>query len=442
MKKLAEILRLAGMPGVLLMLCAFFSWATFREQSLSGRPAGEALGAHIRTAASPLPWLLIGRDLLEDREFAEGFQQALDGQSNRLAGVVLGDPRSARLALQKLNDQSVPLAGVVTPIECVSWTVLQDLGARFPNLGPIPIRTPLASRWPAFLTRQNFVNIANQIVVVAILAAGMTLVVLSGGIDLSVGSLVALSAVIGAKLVERIGGGAEAGIIQLCFASAGGLAAATAFGAASGAVITRFQLPPFIATLAGMQVASGLAFLLAKGQSIYELPPVTTWLGRGSGGLPPAVWVMTAIYLSLHALLTRTVYGRHLYAVGGNEAAARLSGVKVRQVRLRAYVVCAALAGLGGLILTSQLKSAAPTYGLNYELYAIAAVVVGGTSLTGGRGNIFGTFIGTLMIAVIQNGMNLLGVESYLQKVVLGLVILGAVLLDQLQRSWGGSQFR
>jgi ribose transport system permease protein len=207
-------------------------------------------------------------------------------------------------------------------------------------------------------------------------------------------------------------------------------------GALSGATVTVFKIPPFIATLAVMQVASGLAFILAKGQSIYEVPESFTWLGRSVGvfSVPHAVLLMAVIYLGTHLLMSRTVLGRQIYAVGGNTEAARLSGVRVGWVLLFAYTFCGALAGLGGVLLASQLKSGSPTYGQSYELYVIAAVVVGGTSLSGGQGRIFGTLIGTLIIAVIQNGMNLTGVESYTQKVVLGLVILGAVLLDRLKK--------
>jgi ribose transport system permease protein len=185
-----------------------------------------------------------------------------------------------------------------------------------------------------------------------------------------------------------------------------------------------------------MQVANGLAFILAKGQSIYELPEATVWLGRGTGllGLPHAVVLMILVYVAAHLLLSRTVLGRHIYAVGSNEASARLCGVRVGAVKLFAYTLSGALAGLGGIVLASQLKSGSPTYGLSYELYAIAAVVVGGASLSGGEGRAFGTLIGAFIIAVIQNGMNLLGVESYTQKVVLGFVILGAVLLDLLKK--------
>jgi ribose transport system permease protein len=150
---------------------------------------------------------------------------------------------------------------------------------------------------------------------------------------------------------------------------------------------------------------------------------------------------MAILYAGAHILMTRTVLGRYIYAVGGNKEAARLSGVPVKSVLLTVYSICGALAGLGGIVLASQLKSGAPTYGLMYELYVIAAVVVGGTSLAGGQGTVLGTLIGAFIIAVIQNGMNLTGVESYTQKVVLGLVILGAVLLDMLKRrGWRGAR--
>jgi ribose transport system permease protein len=204
----------------------------------------------------------------------------------------------------------------------------------------------------------------------------------------------------------------------------------------SGLMVAAFKVPPFIATLAVMQVASGLAFIVAKGGSIYEVPDGFTWLGRSAGpfGIPNAVLLMLGLYFAAHVLMSRTVLGRRIYAVGGNAEAARLSGVNVAAVLLFAYAFCGAMAGLGGVLQASQLKSGAPTYGLMYELYAIAAVVVGGTSLSGGEGRVFGTLIGALIIAVIQNGMNLTGVESYQQKVVLGFVILGAVLLDLLKK--------
>jgi len=209
----------------------------------------------------------------------------------------------------------------------------------------------------------------------------------------------------------------------------------------SGGMVTLCDIPPFIVTLAMMLVASGLAYLLAQGQSIYQAPDSFVWLGRGANflGIPNAVLLMLALYAAAHVLMSRMKLGRYIYAVGGNREAARLSGVPVHGVLLFAYAASGVLAGLGGVVTASQLKSGSPTYGAMYELYVIAAVVVGGTSLSGGEGKMLGTLIGAFTIAVIQNGMNLTNVESYTQKVVLGLVILAAVVLDTLRhRKWGG----
>ena len=189
-----------------------------------------------------------------------------------------------------------------------------------------------------------------------------------------------------------------------------------------------------------MQVASGLAYIISQGKPIYQIPDSFITLGRGTDPLlhaPYAVLLMLILYLAAHLMMSHTKLGRYIYAVGGNAEAARLSGVRVKGVLMFVFATCGMLAGLGGVVMASQLKSGAPTYGLMYELYVIAAVVVGGTSLSGGEGRILGTLIGAFIIAVIQNGMNLTNVESYTQKVVLGLVILGAVLLDRLKhREW------
>ena len=214
-----------------------------------------------------------------------------------------------------------------------------------------------------------------------------------------------------------------------------------AVGAFSGGMITVFGIPPFIVTLAMMLVGSGLAYILAKGQSVYQIPDSFVWLGRGADflNIPNAVLLMLVLYAKAHVLMSRMKLGRYIYAVGGNREAARLSGVPVRRVLMFAYIASGVLAGLGGVIMASQLKSGSPIYGGMYELYVIAAVVVGGTSLSGGEGKMLGTLVGAFTIAVIQNGMNLTNVESYTQKVVLGLVILAAVLLDTLRhRGWRG----
>ena len=184
-----------------------------------------------------------------------------------------------------------------------------------------------------------------------------------------------------------------------------------------------------------MMMARGFAFLLTGGFSIYQVPPSITWLGRGNlFGIPNTVWLLALLYLGAHLFMQHTRYGRYIYAVGGNEEAARLSGVPVKAVLVFVYVVGGLCAGFGGCIQASQLSSGAPNLGMMFELYVIAAVVVGGTSLSGGSGRIFGTLIGAFIISVIQNGMNLLGFDSYLQQVVLGGVILAAVLLDRFRQ--------
>ena len=430
-----------GMAGVLLLLCLYYSWATYAEQQPRGAAAATMLVRQITKAAgkSPAAVLIVARTGEEDASFAAACAQKLAAANLSVAGQVNGDPRAARQALQKLAEQKTALSFIATTPDCASWTVLEDLPGKYPALGNPRVLFAASYKWPTFLKTENLLNVANQIAVVAILAIGMTVVIITGGIDLSVGSLIALAAVVTTLLIRDHGGGAQATTGALCLCSLAGVVVCALVGLFSGAMVAGFRIPPFIATLGVMQVANGLAYILAKGQSIYDIPDSFTWLGRGLGWLsmPHAVVLMALLYVAAHILMSRTTLGRRLYAVGGNAEAARLSGVSVGAVLLFAYTFCGALAGVGGVLLASQLKSGSPTYGVSYELYVIAAVVVGGTSLSGGEGRIFGTLVGALIIAVIQNGMNLTGVESYTQKVVLGAVILGAVLLDMLKkRGW------
>lgn len=426
-----------GMLAVLLLLAGFFSAATLRDETPTGSAAAEQEVTRLGKPPAGATVLIVARDTEEDRAFAAVAGKAATAAGWSSAGTVIGEPRDARVRLQQVAEGPNPAAlrAILTLPECANWPVLTGLAERFPKLTSITVMTPNASRWPVFLTRQNLLNVANQIVVVAILSVGLTLVILTGGIDLSVGSLVALAAVVATRLVRDHLGGTQATAGGLLIAAAAGIVPCMLIGSLSGWLRVAFRLPAFISTLAVMQATSGFAFLLAKGQSIYELPDTATWLGRGTGflGLPRAVLLTALVYGAAHVMLTRTRLGRHLYAVGGNEQAARLSGVPVGSVHVFAYAASAGLAGLGGIVLASQLKSGAPTYGANYELYAIAAVVVGGARLAGGEGTVGGTLIGAWIIAVINNGMNLIGVESYTQKVVLGAVILGAVLLDRLK---------
>ena len=210
-------------------------------------------------------------------------------------------------------------------------------------------------------------------------------------------------------------------------------------GGVGGFLVAQFRVAPFITTLAVMMVTRGAAFMLTGGFSIYQVPPSLTWLGQGSSfGIPNTVIVLVVLYTAAHVFMSHTRFGRYIYSVGGNEEAARLSGVPVKAILIFVYLVGGLCAGFGGCIQASQLNSGAPNLGMMFELYVIAAVVVGGTSLSGGSGKIVGTLIGAFIISVIQNGMNLLGFDSYLQQIVLGAVILFAVLLDKVRQRGGG----
>jgi len=287
-----------------------------------------------------------------------------------------------------------------------------------------------------FAQPENLINVAPQISFEALIAFGMTFVIVTGGIDLSVGSLVALTSVLAARAMALVAPGGEPGAIAAGLVA--GTGAGAACGLANGFIVTRFGLPPFLVTLAAMLVARGFAFIVCGGQPLYEgLPASLVTLGRGfvlEGSLgrvlPVPVLAMLIGFAVFHFILTRTVLGRSIVAVGSNEEAARLSGIDVARTRRAAYLMTGALAGLVGVFQTGKLMAADPKIGEMWELNVIAAVVVGGTSLFGGRGSIPGTWIGAFVIGVLNNGLNLLHVEHFWQKVVLGLVILGAALID------------
>jgi ribose transport system permease protein len=442
---LSRFLSHYGMVLVLLLLGGYYSVATYAEQDPHGAAGGEQLAREIVHRTGPgARVLIVVRDTHEDAAFAGSLQQHLKEAGRTVLAMVKGQPTAARAALQKLADTGAKLDLIAAPRTTADWTVLQNAAMLFPRLGAVPVLTPQSYSWPNFLKTENLLNVANQIVVIAILAIGMTLVIITGGIDLSVGSLIALSAVVATWLI-RDRAGAEtattAGMVVCCL---GGIAVCGLLGLFSGVMVTGFGIPPFIVTLSMMLVASGLASMIAENQSIYQMPDAFVWLGRGADllGIPNAVLLMIVLYVLAHVLMTRMTLGRYIYAVGGNAEAARLSGVPIHGVLLFVYALCGALAGLGGIIMASQLKSGSPTYGQMYELYVIAAVVVGGTSLAGGEGRVLGTLIGSFIIAVIQNGMNLTGVESNRQKVVLGLVILGAVLVDTVKKRGEGLLLR
>lgn len=433
-----------GMIFVLIALCAFFSVATWQDQYPKAEEAAKQVAAEIKQKAGRGARVAVAaRKSAEDEAFAGTLAKEVEAFGGVVAAKTTGEPSEAREALRKiaLGDGKLDAVGVSPAAS--GWLLFSSLGTDFPQLGAPRIFKPHAFKGSNFLKSENLLNIANQIAVIAIVAIGMTFVIIAGGIDLSVGSLIALAAVVAALLIRDVAGGVDAtagGLTAACF---GAIAVTGLVGAASGAIVTWCGIPPFIVTLAMMLVSSGFAYLLAKGQSIYQVPESFVWLGRGADvfGIPNAVLLLVILYALAFVLMSLTTLGRYIYAVGGNAEAARLSGVPVRGVTLFAYIASGMLAGLGGVIMASQLKSGSPTYGGMYELYVIAAVVVGGTSLSGGEGKILGTLIGAFTIAVIQNGMNLCNVESYTQKVVLGFVILVAVLLDMVRtRLWGGAR--
>jgi ribose transport system permease protein len=291
-----------------------------------------------------------------------------------------------------------------------------------------------------FLNVANGWNILRQISVNVCLSTGMTLIILSGGIDLSVGSMLALAGAVAAGLLKNGMRLPALGLrwdVSPAGAILAGVAAGAFLGMCNGVAITRFRLPPFVATLGMLSIARGLTLLWTGGFPITGLDPAFGFVGTGAWlGVPMPVWISAAIVGLFVGVTRRTRFGRHLYAVGGSERAALLTGLRVDRIKLTAYTLGGALAGLAGLLVTARLDSAQPNAGLGYELDSIAAVVIGGTSLSGGRGSVLGTVLGCLIIGVLNNGLFLLDVSPFWQQVVKGVVILLAVALDRMRAEY------
>jgi ribose transport system permease protein len=289
-----------------------------------------------------------------------------------------------------------------------------------------------------FLSVDNGVNVLRQISVNLCLSIGMTMIIIAGGIDLSVGSVLALSGAVAAGLLKS-GVALTPFDVALQFTAFGAVAAGVVVGAAlgwfNGLVITRFALPPFVATLGMLSIARGLTMLWTGGHPITTLGRDFGFLGTGMiVGVPMPAWIAGALAALFTVVTRRTRFGRHLYAVGGNERAAALSGLNVQRIKVAVYTLGGALAGIAGLLTAARLDSATPNAGVGYELDSIAAVVIGGTSLSGGRGSIVGTVLGCLIIGVLNNGLVLLEVSPFWQQVVKGFVILAAVAIDRASR--------
>ncbi len=278
-----------------------------------------------------------------------------------------------------------------------------------------------------FLTTQNLLNVGVQAAVVAILGFGQTFVIITSGIDLSVGSVAALSGIVVGYTSGSMG-------VPPLLAILLALAAGVATGLVSGVMVAFGRLPAFIATMAMLSIARGFALVISGGRPVPQ-PAQVAWFGTTIGGwLPIPLVVMVVLGLVASFILNRTYAGRAMYVIGGNEEAARLSGIDVRRQQLITYALSGVFAAIAGLVLAGRLVSGQPQAASGYELDSIAAVVIGGASLAGGSGRIFGTFVGALVLAVIRNGLNLLNVSSFWQQIVIGVVIALAVLTDTLRR--------
>lgn len=293
-----------------------------------------------------------------------------------------------------------------------------------------------------FLQAKNFVNLTTQMAINAVLTIGLTYVIILGGIDISVGSVAAMAGVVAALACRELPADAPLAVmvaIQLAI----GLIVGGLFGCFNGFMITKFSVVPMIATLASQTAARGLAYIFSGGTSVSGLTSVYSWLGSSrllkteaapNGWIPVITIVVVLVVIIMHILLSKTVFGRHVFATGSNKSVAHLSGINTNKITFLCYMICGAMAGLAGVLNSSKLQNGQPGACESYEMYAIASTVMGGTSLLGGSGSVARAMFGCATVAVINNGMNLLHIDSYWQKVVLGLIILLAVVMDMAQK--------
>ncbi|NTF44122.1 ABC transporter permease [Rhizobium rhizogenes] len=279
----------------------------------------------------------------------------------------------------------------------------------------------------SFFSVSNILNVLRQVSVVAILAVGMTFVILTGGIDLSVGAVMALAGTMSAGLMVHFGLPGWVGLLA-------GVGIGLGLGLFNGLLVAFGRMPAIIVTLATMGIARGIGLIYSGGYPISGLPSWISWFGVGRVGIIPVpVIVMLIVYALAWVLLQRTPFGRHVYAIGGNELAARLSGVKTARIKIAVYTISGITSGLAAVILTGRLMSGQPNAGVGFELDAIAAVVLGGTAIAGGRGLILGTLIGAVLLGILSNGLNLMGINPYLQDIIRGFIILLAIYIA---REW------
>lgn len=444
-----------GSVFVLIALCIYYSIVTMTEQFPNTPESGrEVADAILQAAVDGSPAVIvIARDTVQDREFTAAVVERIREADGGVLAIVHGTPVNAREALEFIGSTAAKVDAIAANHQTSEWGPLQsqqlaEMAEECPALRNTKVYQPGSYVWPTFLTRQNLINVINQNADIAIIAIGMTMVIITAGIDLSVGSLLALCGVATAVSIQQLAGGAAAGTAGMIGGCLIGVGLCTACGVFTGVMVTWCRVPAFVVTLSMMMIARGIALIIAVDyqsdlmgggtegtpEAVKIQAPSFSWLGHGEIlGIPNPIVLMIVMYVIAHIVMTRTSLGRYIYAVGGNPEAARLSGVPVFGVLVLVYALCAALAGVAGIVDASRFEGGRPNAGALYELRVIAAVVVGGTSLAGGEGRIFGTLVGAMIIAVIQNGLNMAGVKSYEQMIVFGVLILIAVLLDRFK---------
>ncbi len=304
---------------------------------------------------------------------------------------------------------------------------MKNIQKLLPFLTLVVLCIALTIATPHFLTAINLASVARQTAVINIMALGMTLVIVSGGIDLSVGSILAVAGLFGTMTIK-------AGL-PIPLAILAGTLAGLACGVLNGLMITRLKIAPFIVTLGTLGAYRGLALVVSKGLPVHEIPDSFSFLGDGNLlGIPFSLWLLAACAVAMHFLLENTKLGRYSFAIGSNTSAAFYAGVPINRVLTAVYAIAGLLAGLAGMVEASRLMTGQPTAGQGYELEAIAAVVIGGGSLTGGEGSVIGTLIGAFIMGLLSNGSDLLGINPYWQQVTIGAVIIAAVGFDELRK--------
>jgi ribose transport system permease protein len=426
-----------GMLLVLLVLCAAISALTVTDIHPEDPAAGRKLAKlALQKYGAKINVFIVVRNTDADRAFAQAINDELKVGGVNVVGIASGTPRSAILQLKQTLAAGENVDVIATHHFASLWAVFNASTLAKVSKEPIKVIRPPSYRWPSFLTKNNLLSILNQNAPIAIMAIGMTLVIITAGIDLSVGSLMALAAVVTAISLRDYLGGSEAngGSVALAFGIA--MLVCAVVGAVAGLLITVFKIPPFVATLGLMMVARGACYILAGGADAVKIdaPAISSLYDASLLGVSGQIILMVVLFITAHVVMTHTPFGRYVYAVGGNVSAARLSGVPVMAVLITVYIVCGLCAGVAGVLDASHFLTGRPKAGEFYELQVIAAVVVGGTSLMGGEGKIFGTLIGALILGVIQNGLNMAGVDSYRQMVIYGALILVAVVVDQLKK--------